>query len=149
MRTTLPRAHLPRRPMRLCPLSHLISGYTTAEVCSTDYSTPDVYSTEYVTATVCSTEYVTVEVCSSEQSQRSTENVTAELEEEEARSIMMPTPSEIPSIPPVAGSDYGGEEFSGESAGGEDIGERGIDAADIPLPRSTPSSSIISSISSL
>ena len=24
MRTTFPRAHLPRRPMRLCPLSHLI-----------------------------------------------------------------------------------------------------------------------------
>jgi hypothetical protein len=36
------------------------SGYTTAEVCST----------EYVTATVCSTEYVTAEVCQSDRSGR-------------------------------------------------------------------------------
>jgi hypothetical protein len=56
--------------MSLCPLSHLISGYTTTKVCSTDYSTADVCSMEYVTATVCSTEYVTVEVCSSQQSDR-------------------------------------------------------------------------------
>ena len=68
-------------------------------------------------------------------------------EEEGARSIIMPTPLDLPSILSVAGSDYSGEEFSREvEAGEEDIDEKGIDAADIPLARSTPSSSTIFSV---